>query len=931
MPGEIKMIQMSDATSEKPTSRPTIQNVNPSNDSRPPSESRILGPQRRPVLGVMEQLDITCQRAGALTCVSDSRRALTYRDLRTEILTVASALQNAGVRPGDLVGVRLHRSVEVFVVVLALWKLRAVFLPVDPTYPAERTRHMLNDSKCRFVVGRPAAEQGENPPGKAKELNVENLLTFAPPGAAPRANTLRPDFSADEVASGATVDDDVAYIIYTSGSTGKPKGVVVTHLNLSTYLAGLDVIFDAKGENPTVPTTKAAQQRWLCPTSISFDLSVPELWWTSTRGHRLFVQEGKGDGSDGLPSTTDLLDQHAISHLQTTPSYTGMLLQSPKGEQAVGRLETLLLGGEPVPAALALRVTEQFSPRGARLINMYGPTETTGASSWADLQPSDCRGTSVPIGLPLLNEEVLILAEDGTLQPQGGLGEIVVGGDKVTRGYLGREELTKEKFVPHPLEPNATVYRTGDLGYLGDDGKLYCRGRIDRQVKVRGFRVELGEVEALLEKHPRVVSAAARVFADDNTNILVGYVIVDGDVPIERDLRLHMNTVAPPAFVPSAIVVLDAFPLAPTGKTAFDQLPHPDDVKSTAATPTENLSSTEATVLDVWRRALALGDIHIGDNFFDLGGHSLIAIKMLSELNATFDVALTVDALFASPTVRSLAARIDAKDEGDVESSALLVDITSKCAGRPPFFCVHGAGGNVMNFHALAQALEDDVSVVGIQAVGIDGLTAPLASIEEMSTRYLAEVLARQPQGPYFLGGYSGGGVVAYDMAQRLIARGETVAALVMFDSYPPGVEYRSPPLSVRLARAARGGLPFVKERVAHRIEYSAYRLSTKVNALVAKARGTAPDFETRDRILMDAFINAEANYVAHPYDGEVLLLSTASDRSRQAPDHEWTKFVKHLRVIRVPGDHDDLLTPEHFRGWVGELASTLHMPDTAS
>ncbi|HEX2210446.1 MAG TPA: amino acid adenylation domain-containing protein [Longimicrobium sp.] len=561
--------------------------------------------------------------------------SLTYRELDARANRLANHLVHLGVTPEARVGICLERSAEMVIAMLAVLKAGAAYLPLDPSYPADRLAYMLEDSGAPLLVTQ-AALRTLLPTDGVKVVSVDedaSAIALEPAGA-PRA---------------AVDAANAAYVIYTSGSTGRPKGVQVTHGNAVSFFAGMD-----ERVGGPVPGT------WLAVTRISFDIHVLELLWTLARGFKVVVQPEADRARDG-ESIAEQIRRHAVTHLQCTPSLAGMLI-AESGIESVSGLERLLLGGEALPADLAAQVTAVL-PQG--LINMYGPTETT---VWSATHAVDAGGP-VLIGRPIANTRVYVL--DGAMRPQpaGVPGELFIGGAGVTRGYHDRPGLTADRFVPDPFsaEPGARLYRTGDRARWTErtDALTHSRtpaleylGRLDSQVKIRGFRIEPGEIESVLRRHAGVEECAVVV----RDGRLVAYVVgtAQGDA-----LRAHVGAGLPDYMVPNAFVALDALPLTPNGKLDRRALPAPEYASAASSLPPRN--ELERRVAEVWQAVLGVEAVGVSDNFFDLGGTSMLLTRVFAGLREMRSGLRMVD-LFRYTTVESLAGHLGA-DEADAASA----------------------------------------------------------------------------------------------------------------------------------------------------------------------------------------------------------------------------------------------------------------------
>ncbi|MFL5382773.1 MAG: non-ribosomal peptide synthetase, partial [Longimicrobiaceae bacterium] len=566
---------------------------------------------------------------GAVAVVFEDR-SLTYAELNALANRLARHLAGLGAGPEARVGICVDRSAEMVVAMLAVLKSGAAYLPLDPSYPAGRLAYMLKDSGAPLLVTQDSL-RGLLPTDGVRIVPVDG------DAAAIAAN------SAD--APRTPVDAaNAAYVIYTSGSTGEPKGVQVTHGNAVSFFAGMDERVGG-----------SAAGTWLALTRISFDIHVLELLWTLARGFRVVVQPEPDRARDG-ESIAEQIRRHAVTHLQCTPSLAAMLI-AESGIGALSGLERILLGGEALPPELAAQITAVLPNA---LVNMYGPTETT---VWSATHAVEAGEGLVPIGRPIANTRVYVLDAALRPQPAGVPGELFIGGHGVARGYLARPGLTAGRFVPDPFSgvPGARLYRTGDRVRWRTEtttGVLEYLGRLDAQVKVRGFRIEPGEIEAVLRRHPAVVECAvvARAAGAGDTR-LVAYVVGAAEADA---LRAHVGRTLPDYMVPGAFVPLDALPLTPNGKLDRKALPAPEG--SSYATRVYEAPRTEAErkVAAAWAEVLGVESVGAHDRFFDLGGHSLLLVRVQARLREAFGQPVPITHLFRYLTVSALAAALDA-------------------------------------------------------------------------------------------------------------------------------------------------------------------------------------------------------------------------------------------------------------------------------
>jgi len=562
---------------------------------------------------------------GQIALVAGTRQ-LTYRKLDERSNRLARHLQSLGVGPDTLVGVAMARTESLVITLLAILKAGGAYVPLDPTYPKERLTLVIGDSRMRIVVT--TEESRTLLPLDLSDLAVVN----AEDPAIASLNSAPVHSSAGS--------HHLAYVLYTSGSTGKPKGVMLEHRNVVNFFTGMDL---AIGSDPGV---------WLAVTSISFDISVLELLWTLTRGFTVVLDAGRGPGF-----VADQIARHGVTHLQMTPSLAMMLTLDSRAYAALASLRTMLLGGEAVPASLINLLRKVFK---GDIYNMYGPTETT---VWSTSYLIQQVGSSVSIGRPIANTQVYMLDEGFEPVPVGEIGELFIGGDSVARGYWKRPELTAERFITLPLLSRERIYRTGDLARFLPDGNIEYFGRVDYQIKLRGHRIEPGEIEAFLEQC-RGVRQAVVVLREDREGDkrLVAYLVAPAGGPESpAELRATLASKLPDYMIPSAFVFLPSFPLTDNGKIdrkALLKLPPPNLSAEAAEDATEAGSEMEQIVARAWREALSVPSVGLTDNFFDLGAHSLTVAEVQARLQQDLGREVALVDLFQFSTVAALAAHL---------------------------------------------------------------------------------------------------------------------------------------------------------------------------------------------------------------------------------------------------------------------------------
>ena len=550
----------------------------------------------------------------------------TYRELDAHANRLAQRLRRAGVERGTFVAICVNRSLDLMATLLAVLKAGGAYLPLDPSYPPERLGFMIEDARPAVIAA--SRQTAENFSQGTHRLVVVDEPDTEPADETPLAT-----------ASQAT---DAAYVLYTSGSTGKPKGVVITHRNVSNFFTAMDGVI---GTEVGV---------WLAVTSVNFDISVFELFWTLGRGFRVIIQEeGQwASATDSKYSLPQQMRRHGVTHLQCTPSLAAMLLADSDSVNAIKQLRRFMVGGEPLPLDLARRLAEVIS---GDLYNLYGPTETT---VWSASQHVPRGAEQILIGCPVANNRLYVLDAERELVPIGAKGELYIGGDGLARAYLNRPEITHERFIDHTFGPGRTerLYCTGDVVRQVADGRLEFLGRSDNQIKIRGVRIELGEIEMALREHPKIRDAVVIVQEDDaREKRLVAYAIAQpGETPAASALQQWLGTKLPKAVIPSAVLFLADFPKTPNGKLDRRALPKPEQ-KTTAASGHETATELERQVAAIWSETLGIQGVGLDERFFDLGGHSLLMVEVHDKLRDQAGYHVPLLDLFQYPTVRSLA------------------------------------------------------------------------------------------------------------------------------------------------------------------------------------------------------------------------------------------------------------------------------------
>ncbi|MFF3504787.1 amino acid adenylation domain-containing protein [Streptomyces sp. NPDC003247] len=667
---------------------------------------------------------------------------LTYAELDVRANRLAHHLQGLGAGPGAVVAVSVPRSVELVVALLAILKAGAAYLPLDPDYPAPRLAYMLDDAAPVCAV---ADRADRLPPDTRTPVVVLDGLDVSGRPAVPPARALTPAHP--------------AYVIYTSGSTGRPKGVVVPHRAIDNRLRWMQHAYRL-----------TAGDRVLQKTPSSFDVSVWEFFWPLREGATLVVAEpGAHKDPDRLAR---LIREQSVTTCHFVPSMLQVFLTAPGAGGCRAVLRRVFCSGEALPRETANAFGRALP--GVALHNLYGPTEAA-----VDVSHHTCapEGTgAVPIGRPVWNTRLYVL--DAALQPcpPGVPGELFLAGVQLADGYLNRPELTASRFVDDPFgPPGGRMYRTGDVARWTPDGEVEYLGRTDHQVKLRGQRIELGEIEAALAARPGVDGSCALVHEDR----LVGYVTGTAD-PVA--VRAALARELPEHLVPAAVVALAEFPLSPNGKLDRGRLPAP--VFAGGADGRPPATAREETLTRLFAEVLGVERVGPDDAFFDLGGTSLLAVRLVARVREECGAELTIGSLFEAPTPAALAVRVDAA--GPAARDALDVVLPLRTGGgRPPLFAIHPAGGLAWCYAGLTARLGPGQPLYGVQARGLAGDEPLPATLWEEAADYAGRIREIRPRGPYRLLGWSVGGILAHAVAVLLQEAGETVELLALLDAFP--------------------------------------------------------------------------------------------------------------------------------------------------
>ncbi|WP_066383167.1 non-ribosomal peptide synthetase [Anabaena sp. CA = ATCC 33047] len=847
---------------------------------------------------------------------------LTYAELNSRSNQLAHYLQKQGVKPEVLVGIYMNRSLDMIISLLGILKAGGAYLPIDADLPVENVSLRLQDSQTPILLTQQHL---------AQELEIETVNVIC-------VDELEQDLiteSSDNPHTDSSIEN-LAYVIYTSGSTGKPKGVAVEHQQLINYLYGIRerLNLPAKSSFATVSTLAAD----LGNTAI-----FPAL---STGGCLHIISKERATDPQALE---DYFSTHSIDCLKIVPSHLEAILTSVNNKSVFPQ-QRLILGGEAASWNLINKI-QQLAPE-CTIINHYGPTETTVGVLTYQLCSDNCKyqSVTVPLGRPLPNTQIYILDEQMQPVPLGVKGELYIGGASVTRGYLHRPELTQIKFIANPFSQDgkAFLYKTGDLARYLPDGNIEFLGRVDNQVKIRGYRIELEEITTVLSQHSSVQQAVVLLQEDETGNQrLVAYIVPRKDVIANvDDWRDFLKSKLPEYMIPSAFMKLKTLPLTSNGKVNRQALPMVDLLNET----TENAfvpprESIELQLKNIWEEILQIRPIGVKNNFFEVGGHSLLAVRLIARIEKSFQQKIPLSAFLKNPTIEHLAGIL--RQEPASISVSPLVSI-QPLGNQKPFFCIHPSEGHVICYYHLAKYLGAERPFYGLVAPGLYGECEPYNQIEDMANFYIQALKKVQPEGPYLLGGWSMGGVIALEMAIQLQKQGENVDFLALIDSKPPTLNNHHQDFSkvtdaqllanIAIGTAASFGkdLSFLKttlETIAPEKQLS-YVLD------IMKKEDFLPPDISLEQISYFLAVNkanhqAIINYRAKLYSGKVSFFQASHSLNIQEVEQisqdanerilAWNQLVQEITDVHIlPGDHYTILEEPHVQVLAEKLKHAL-------
>ncbi len=849
-------------------------------------------------------LSIQSSKNPAAIAVKDITRELTYEQLHNKVNQLANYLCKQGIQPESLVGIYADRSIDLVIAILAVLQAGGAYVPLDPAYPSARLASIIADTQLQLVLTQSHL---------VSDLQHSGLELFSL------------DTEWDKVANEstesvavATTPANLAYIMYTSGSTGKPQGVQITRGQVECYLQAVNEVLNIR-----------ADDIYLHSASFSFSSSIRQLLLPLAQGAKVVITSK--ENTTNLFSLIELIQTEQITVFDTVASVWNYILiglaemeQEQKSRLMNSRIRLLTFSGGLLTAQLLDRVRSQFQQT-PQMVNIYGQTETIGVCAYQI--PAESMGTSgyAPVGTAYSHNQLYVL--DDRLQPvaTAQTGELYVSGASLARGYLNNHQLNDRKFIRNPFSQapqSAWLYKTGDLARYLLDGNLEIVGRQDFQVKIRGMRVEIEEIETVLAQHPDVQQAA--VVGKENSageTIIVAYLVPNRPQIDLNDVRSFLKTKLTDYMMPSAIEILDALPLTPNNKLDRKRLPEPSRENLTVIPARDDL---EHQLVQIWEKVLDLKQIGIDDNFFDLGGHSLKALQLFAEIEKIWHKKLLLAVLLESPTIAELAKIIRTGETPEWSPVVLL----KPSENESPLFCVHPLGGNLFDYHTLSKILDIHRPIYGLQPRGIDGKQPPIDRIEDMASYFIQSIQTIQPQGPYFIAGYSFGGIVAFDIARQLTERGEKVAFLGLIDIRCPVIAELSTPfrewIEIQLDRMR-------KLTIKEQFNYLYEKLfKPKSQAYRDEVVATLSDLDifTPELIkVLDCNVRAVKEYQPQIFAGKATLFWSEYQNwyIKKHPTLGWGDLVADgLDIQQIPGNHTSLMEEPHVRVLAEKLKSSI-------
>lgn len=806
-----------------------------------------------------------------VTAITYGDQSMTYQELNLRSSQIAQRLLEITKGENQIVGLCIGRSLDMIVGLIAILKSGSAYLPLDPEYPQERTKFILQDSGAQLVL---------------TEEKLQETFVFLDIQSINIQDRLMPK-AISEIELPLVVPDDLAYVIYTSGSTGKPKGVPISHQNIISSTKARCNFYD---DSPSA---------FLLLSSISFDSSKAGIFWTLSTGGNLVIAEKRLE--QDMILMQEAIVKNDISHLLTLPTLYRLMLENIDSEK-LRSLSSVMVAGETCPIQLPELHFENLPT--TELYNEYGPTEATVWCIAHQIQKGDVFKT-IPIGKAIAGVKIHLLDKNLQLVPYGAVGEIYISGNGLSKGYLNQKELTKTKFINNPFADKdgyARLYKSGDLGRYLHDGNIEFLGRADSQIKLRGFRIELDEIENIILDHPEVAEASVVVLAKNegfSNGMLVAYVVPKPGFEVDKvaaSLRLEL----PKHMVPAKIIPLEKFVTLPNGKVDKKYLQNTSiEVVNTNKEKEEATTKTQKALLAIWKDILGFNDLSITDNFFEIGGDSIMTIQVIAKVRKE-GMAISPSQLFEYQTIEELASFVDKNNQKDDQWDYIVP--LRKEGTKAPLFCIHAGGGHVFFYNKLTDHLNKDVPIYALQPSGLYGDKSMHKSVNNMAKAYLRSIRNVQPTGPYNILVYCFSAAVGNEMAILLKEMDEEINLIVMDTMTAPAVLNTPRRLRIRLTAFLIRLLksPFTTLKSMMIAKYSIWRMKWK------STHETDKEAQELERLRMN-LMQLSQSYQWKRYSGKTSLILTEKDHEALNTEtvRSWRELIKDdLNIIRTQGSH---------------------------
>ena len=832
--------------------------------------------------------------------IKTQNQILTYTQLNNNANRLANVILSQGENKLEVIVLLLEKGADFITSILGVLKTGKIFVPLDPTFPIERLAYIIEDSQAvAFITNNLNLDLAK----KLAEAATNNCQLFNIDNIDSHNSCKNPTINISS--------ETPAYIIYTSGSTGKPKGVVQNHRNSLHYCM-----------NDTKTLLISHQDRVVFLYSCSALGGILCIFYTLLNGASLYSFDVKEQG------LTNLVNWLIYSEITIYHSFTTLFrhfVDTLTGAEQFPKIRLVKLGGE----ATLMRDVENYKKYFAPDCLLYASLGATEAGTFRNFivdKNTKIENSTVPIGYPVEDMEIVLLDEVGVEVENGKIGEIALKSEYLALGYWQKPELTQTVFLPDIENSKKRIYRTGDLGYIQPDGCLVHQGRKDFQVKICGFRIEVAEIEMELLKIHNIKEAVVIATDDtpENKRLIAYLVLKQNPAPTTKEIRTYLQNKLPEYMLPSAFIFLDTLPLTPNGKLDRKGLPAFNLIKPEITKSFVNYQNhIEHQLIQIWENLLGVQPIGIKDDFFELGGNSLLAVRLFAEIERKFAKKLPLAALFPSSTVAAMSQIIHQEPVlVNTPNWSSLVEIQPQ-GEKPPLFMIHSLGGEVLCYRNLAINLGSEQPMYGLQPQGLDGKQPPLFRVEDMASLYLQEIQTVQPQGPYFLGGYSFGGIIAYQIAQQLHSQGQEVALLALLDTCRPGYKRRLSFLkriSLHINHIVQRGPKYFYNRAKGWYKHAKYQIEKVYQSYfhkftdIVKTASRLPEANQYIDII-NANTQALNTYVFQPYGGKVTLLRTKDENRADGigvvyqPEFGWSEIITgELDVKYIPGSHLSLL-----------------------